>query len=314
MTKTIALISGLFSFFQVLAHPGIGLVKDSRGNIYYTDLQHVWRISPAGQRSVAVPDVHTHELYMDADDNLYGEHTWYNGERLNTWGSYAWCLRSTGRLDTVLGPQAGFLKDYSFCRDQKGNQYWAERFLTTRIKKKAPDGTIITLAEGKFGDIRWMLATDIGELYFIDLVSIYKIDKKSRLQVLVKELSEKHSDPAKDRHSIFGLWLDAKNNLYAAVTSERKVKKITPDGQVETVLKSPEGWAPSSGLFDGNGNLWLMEFTKENKVRVRKVEKGQPQKMTLQKGLTASLTMVATGFILLVLLSGWYFLWAAKRK
>ena len=62
------------------AHPSIGLVSDSRGNIYYTDLVHVWKITPDGERSIAVKDVHTHELYIDDIDDLYGEHEWYEGE------------------------------------------------------------------------------------------------------------------------------------------------------------------------------------------------------------------------------------------
>ena len=41
--------------------------------IYYTDLQRVYRIDANGERSVAVPDVHTHELRLDDPGNLYGE-------------------------------------------------------------------------------------------------------------------------------------------------------------------------------------------------------------------------------------------------
>jgi len=32
-----------------IAHPGIGIVKDSKGNIFYTDLKQVWKISPDGK-------------------------------------------------------------------------------------------------------------------------------------------------------------------------------------------------------------------------------------------------------------------------
>src|SRR5512138_2369461 len=41
------------------AHPGIGIVSDSRGNVFYTDLHQVLRIDTAGRVSVAVPRVHT---------------------------------------------------------------------------------------------------------------------------------------------------------------------------------------------------------------------------------------------------------------
>jgi len=43
-----------------LAHPGVGIVVDSRGNVFYTDLEQVWMIDRAGRRSVTVPNVHSH--------------------------------------------------------------------------------------------------------------------------------------------------------------------------------------------------------------------------------------------------------------
>ena len=35
----------------VAAHPGIGIVKDSKGNIYYTDLKQVWKIALDGSKT-----------------------------------------------------------------------------------------------------------------------------------------------------------------------------------------------------------------------------------------------------------------------
>jgi hypothetical protein len=70
-----------FSISAAYAHPGIGIVVDSRGNVFYTDLQQVWRLAPDGKLEVAVPGVHAHELCLDASDNLYGEHLWYEGDR-----------------------------------------------------------------------------------------------------------------------------------------------------------------------------------------------------------------------------------------
>ena len=64
---------------EVSAHPGIGIVKDSKGNIYYTDLKNVLKYSSDGKIVIVVPGVHTHELYIDGKDNLYGEHLWYEG-------------------------------------------------------------------------------------------------------------------------------------------------------------------------------------------------------------------------------------------
>ncbi|MDP9229560.1 MAG: hypothetical protein M3O67_02675 [Bacteroidota bacterium] len=54
--KNIFLFLVMFLLFisHLFAHPGIGIVKDSKGNIYYTDLKHVWKISTDGNRTVVV--------------------------------------------------------------------------------------------------------------------------------------------------------------------------------------------------------------------------------------------------------------------
>ena len=65
------------------AHPGIGIVMDSKGNVYYTDLTQVFKIDINGKKTVVVKNVHTHELYIDKSDNLFGEHLWYGGEQTN---------------------------------------------------------------------------------------------------------------------------------------------------------------------------------------------------------------------------------------
>ena len=34
-----------------LAHPSVGIVQDSRGNVFYTDLKQVWKIAPDGKKT-----------------------------------------------------------------------------------------------------------------------------------------------------------------------------------------------------------------------------------------------------------------------
>jgi hypothetical protein len=71
------------------------------------------------------------------------------------------------------------------------------------------------------------------------------------------------------------LWTDKMNNVYVAVFSEGVVKKISARNEVSVMAASPSGWAPTSGLIDGNGNLWLMEYSPNNETRIRKIsEKG----------------------------------------
>jgi hypothetical protein len=83
----IIIFSGLASV--LLAHPGVGIVMDSKGNVFYTDTERVLKIDASGRKSVVIPNVHTHELFLDANDNLFGEHLWYEGSN-NTWHHYVW--------------------------------------------------------------------------------------------------------------------------------------------------------------------------------------------------------------------------------
>ena len=84
MKKLILLLFYFFTINSLKAHPGIGIVMDNEGNVYYTDLTHVWKIPKEGKLTIAVENVHTHELYLDSNGNLYGEHEWYNGEATDT--------------------------------------------------------------------------------------------------------------------------------------------------------------------------------------------------------------------------------------
>lgn len=63
------------------AHPSVSIVVDSTGTIYYSDLFRVWMIMPDGARAVAVDGVHTHELWIGPDGNVWGDDVQNVGEQ-----------------------------------------------------------------------------------------------------------------------------------------------------------------------------------------------------------------------------------------
>ena len=139
------------------AHPGIGIVLDSKGNVFYTDLNHVWKISPKGEHSIALRDVHTHELYIDEEDNLYGEHEWYEGEATDKWGNYVWRLSNDGVFEKTIPDVEGFLDNNTLVRDHKNNTYWVERSDTYDIlNMQTSNGQSCYVSTHQFEDIRWM--------------------------------------------------------------------------------------------------------------------------------------------------------------
>jgi len=248
------------------AHPGVGIVLDSHGNVFYTDLKQVWRIAPDGQKTVAVPNVHTHELYVDGADNLYGEHLWYNGERLDTWGSRVWRRSPDGRVVDVVPAHPGFNDNYSFVRDRSGSEYFADRTHNNAVQVRGQDGAMRVLARGNFRDIRWMTVTPDGTVYFIDRVDLIRVTPEGRVVTVARHLSS-----GSGRHAVMGLWIDRQRNVYAADYSGSKVKRVDPNGRVTVVARSPFPWGPTGGAFDRAGNLWLLEYNILNAARARKI-------------------------------------------
>lgn len=269
------------------AHPGIGIVRNSRGEIFYTDLKQVWKISPEGRKTIAVANVHTHELCLDAEDNLYGEHLWYEGEATDKWGHYVWKLHASGELERLIPPRPGFrenYRDFSFVRDGAGNMYWAERNTPAAggtaeilIRQRAPDGTLSDLCQTHdFRDVRWMTCSAGGTVYLIDAGDLRAITPEGTVSTIARNLAQSHVN---DRHSLMGLWLDHDESVYVAVYSSRVVKKVNRAGAVAIVARSALPWSPTGGLTAPNGDLWLLENSVTNAVRVRQIRRQGTEKI-----------------------------------
>lgn len=258
-----------------ISHPGVGIVEDSAGNVFYTDLARVWRIAPDGSKSVAVPGVHTHELCIDAEDTLYGEHLWYEGDATKQWGHRVWKRTKDGAIVDVIAARPGFLADYSFVRDRTGVMYWADRGEKTVVKRRALDGSIKVHATGPFKDVRWMTVTPDGVVYLVDRGRLMRIAADGAVSTVVVALSERKPPPAKvsDPHYQGGLWTDPRGTVYVAISEERLVLEVRPGGSTSVAARSPLLWAPYGGMVDRKGNLWLLETSVINAVRVRRIDK-----------------------------------------
>lgn len=255
------------------AHPGIGIVRDSRGNIFYTDLAQVWRLAPDGAKSVVVTNVHAHELCVDAADNLYGEHLWYEGDDTKKWKHCVWRRSPDGRIEKIVPPTEGFLTHYSFVRDAAGNMYWVDRIPKEgpAIRKRSPDGAITTILQStSFHDIGFMTSSPGGTLYLIDRSDLIQIEPDGRRRVLAERVS---GDRLKvnQRHKVQGLCAIDTGEVWVAVSERREVKKISPEGQVTVVARSPEPFRPNGVLATPDGHLWILEDSLPNRARIRHI-------------------------------------------
>jgi hypothetical protein len=271
MNKLFGIALLMLAVSTLYAHPGVGILPDSRGNVFYTDLAQVWKIAPSGAKTVAVPSVHTHELYIDADDNLFGEHLWNEGDR---WRHRVWRLSPDGSLSEVVPARDGFLSDDSLVRDRAGNHYWADRGEKIVIKRRTANGQITTHASADFRDVSWITSAPSGTLYLIDRGELRRISTEGTVSTLVAKLSS-HSPPPSavtEKNYHMGLWTDSAENVFVAVGREQLVLRIDHAGKVSIAARSPGTWSPSGGMFDHDGNLWLLEYSPTNTVRVRRID------------------------------------------
>lgn len=278
MTKTAFLrLTALAAFLAfgagAAAHPGVGIVRDAGGTVYFTDLADVWRIDAAGKKSVAVRGVHTHELWLDASGALYGEHLWYEGDATKKWGHRVWRLGPDGTLADVVPAREGFRTDFSFVRDAAGNGFWHEGDAAARFYVKSAAGAVslrATCADCR--DVRWTSAAPDGTLWFVDAGDLRAVAPDGRIRTLARGLSKKSLTQAlvEDRHAIMGVWTGP-GGVYLARYATREVLRVAPDGRVVVAARSTFPWAPTGGTFAPDGTLWLLEATATNAVRVRRI-------------------------------------------
>jgi sugar lactone lactonase YvrE len=252
------------------AHPGVGIVRDRQGNVFYTDLMHVWRITAAGQKSIVVRDVHTHELAVDSVGNVYGEDNRYlgSGEGDDRYRHRIWRRSPDGRVTDIEPWRAGFWRQYGFVRDRAGTMYWIEcpaRRCSIHARAATDSATIVVATPGRFtNSVNWMAAsaTEAGVLYVVDGRALRRLDSSGRVTTVAENIGTQ----------LMGLWPNADGDVYVAVYDARSVVRVRPaDGRVTTVARSPRPWAPSGVLVAPDGHLWVLEYSTTNATRVRRI-------------------------------------------
>jgi hypothetical protein len=298
------------SFSSILkADPGVGIVIDSKGNVFYTDLANVWMLKPDGSKSIAVPNVHTHELYMNAKDELFGEHRWHNGEKLDTWGHYLWRRNADGSIVKIKDSTEGFA-DESFVRDIAGNKYSVEKNIPSRFLMTDTTGKKILLGEASLSGIGRLHISPKGSLYFTNKADLYVIPAGDTLQRYLADAGDKSllDRVTNGRHAILSIWSDNKDNLYIATGSV--IKQITKKKLVNVIYKSTGDWKPSGGLITPNGDFYVLECNSKNEVRVNKISAAERKQIVKENAFKVYIMPLLIISGLLVLL---YFIFRKKK-
>lgn len=286
----------LFLNISILyAHPGIGLVYDGDHSIYYSDLVHIWQLDiHTMEKKIVLENLHSHELFIDQEGNLYGEHYWYI-EAEEKFMNYIWKLSPEGSFQKIREEKEGENKDFSFVRDDNFTAYFirkgehSHQIIKKTVEEEKPLHTL------KLSHPTWSHVTEKGEFLFADFPRIYLANEET-VRILVEDFSDTRFPFSlqSDEHSIYGIWSDTKGNFYVALYGGREVKKIDPKGQISDLVKSSFFWSPVNGIFDKSGNLWLMEAKLGGKIRVREIKQ---EYLLSQASFRKENTLISLGFL-----------------
>ena len=300
MKKLFISITFCLTIFAIQAHPGIGLVYDGNKTIYYSDLTHVWKLNMnSGKTEIYVENVHTHELFLDKDGNLYGEHYWYI-ESEQKFKNYIWRVNSNGEFEKIRGDQYGENYDFGFVRDKSFASYEIQEQNGIYEILKKDSLSQMVLHKLKLKHPTWKYLTREGELLFVDFPTIYSTDK-GNIKTVSNNISSSRFpfSTQNDNHSIYGIWTDQIGNIYVAIYAGREVKRIDTNGITSTVLKTSFLWSPVNGVIDNENNLWLMECKVGGKIRIRKINQSE---LTSKASFFIENSLI-TGLLLLVIIA-----------
>jgi sugar lactone lactonase YvrE len=278
---TVITVLGTILVFAIVAraHPASGIVVDSKGNVYFSDLETVWRVDSSGKLTVfrdSVGGRHVHELAIDRDDNIYGADISYVSEK---WISSIWKMTPSGDVTYLLEPTADPPRGMSMWLDNSGNMYWVDQNNHTKTQtlllRRTPNGEVTTLAGGAYGhadgrgaDARFSSIGGTtfgpdGNIYLTDGGSLRKVAMDGSVTTLATELSARSSQDSptlfSSAHgSLAGLTVAADGTVFVTDSGNRRLLKVA-NGKSETVFRSEPPFFPTGAFATRGGDVYVLE-------------------------------------------------------
>ncbi len=243
-----------FTFVPAIlfAHPGSGIVVDRLGQVYFVDTgSGLWKIDTHGTL-VKITAPRFHWLALDAEDR-------FAGARLPS--------GSMGEVTRVgSGPTLLLASDYPLAIGRDGSLYYPSRRsdgAALDLLRLEPAGRSSTVVTVPLPYINGLAAGPDGSLYFTEDRAIRRVGAKGKLSTVVDHvaLSACARIPGNEPNDplLRGLAVDSTGAVFVAASGCGSLLKVTPDGQVSTVLQLEGPWSPTAiALF--HGDLYVLEY------------------------------------------------------
>lgn len=272
---------------EAFAHPASGIVVNANGEVFFIHTgQGVGRIDTEGKLTY----IHKvtgggHFLAFDAEGKFSTQFPQLF-DKITPLGVKPALLYASGGAPLVVNHDGNLYYGSGY----PGGDDMAPSGLT--LTRLSPDGKRTLFAPGlkktlaKLNEAVTGLANGPDASLFVACPNaILKVKTDGTVTTLVHPVVVKDSvvdDSAKDSRSSYfhapylrGLDVTEDGTIYAAANGCHCVVKITPDGKVETVLKSEQPWSPTGVAVRGK-DVFVLEYTHTDKPkdwapRVRKL-------------------------------------------
>jgi len=259
----------LFLAGLCFAHPPSGIVVDANGRIYFL-YQGLMRLESSGRLATVQQDSGGHWL------------------ALNPAGDFS-KLPSAYKQVSFDGTTMIYGDGAPLTVGADGNLYYAtdgsqeESFPTGALalarlpRNRQPDlfspSLKQKLAELKDG-VTGLASGPDGSIYVATWKGIIVLKLEGSIARFMNPIAVPDCDsdpadhnPANAGSPLFrGLGIDSAGNIYAAATSCHRVLRITPAGQVTSILSSERPWSPTGVAVKGD-DIYVLEFTNANGPR-----------------------------------------------
>jgi hypothetical protein len=293
MIATAILATCIFPARETRGHPAWGIAVDRQGQVYFSDLESIWKIDAQGRLSAfraGGSGRHTHDLNIDEAGNLYGADNSYE-PTTQRFFSAIWKMTPAGDFSYLLAPTDRPPIGTSIWRDRDGNMYhvtnYPERELL--VLKRSRNGDVSVLAgrsnapreyrQGVPYSVGGMALGTDGTVYFTHGANVSNVKMSGAITPLARNLllenASGHRAGGGSPTQLFGIAVDAQGTAFVADYGNRSVLKIKPDGQTTTLIRAEESWFPT-GVALRRDELYILETGhtpsyKPTGTRVRKL-------------------------------------------
>jgi len=271
--------------WTVLAHPGSGIIVDSEGNVFASDINRgLLKFAPDGKMSVVLREA-GHWLTLDAEkkfarmDFQQSEHwpRWF--KHRNPAGSEL-AMISDGGSPLVIHRDGNL---YYVCNDEKMIPGGLQ------IGRLSPDGKLALVAPDlkahadELGGIKGLASGPDDSLYAVTPGALLQVKLDGTFKIVKQPIIAPDCDrylPPNTTSAyqpfLTGVTVSPRGDIYLAATGCRCVLKLDRRERVSTVLKAESPWSPTGVALHGD-DLYVAEWTNAHseqhdyRPRVRKV-------------------------------------------